>query len=110
MPSATTVDGIATGTTTIGCGGFYNGADNAICIQWVDGPTNEAPGDFGSAVRVKVKYRYPLLTPFFGLFGVADPAWHVQSCGLARLETLITDYEKNLASFGYDPGAGDCGD
>ncbi|MDE3096660.1 MAG: pilus assembly protein [Chloroflexota bacterium] len=62
---------------------------NVICVQWVSGPEGEAPGDVGSAVRVRLRYRDEVLTPVFTLFGNANPGWDITACATQRLEQSV---------------------
>lgn len=79
----------------------YAGATSAICVEWIAGPNNERPGDFGSSVRVRVKYRYNLITPL----PAVNRFFKVSACGVARLEKLITQSQQN-AAFGWHAGQG----
>ena len=60
---------------------------NVICVQWINGPTGEAPGDLGSSVRVLVKYHYQFLTPIVNWIG---GGWTVTACAVQRLERSFT--------------------
>ncbi|HXK34248.1 MAG TPA: TadE family protein [Dehalococcoidia bacterium] len=71
-----------------GCEAVADDDADMICVQWLDvfddaaGDLREA-GQVGSAIRVRVRYKYDLLTP---LPPPLDQGFTVESCALTRLE------------------------
>ncbi len=80
------VHGILDSANVNGCSPTaFGGAPKQICVELVSGPEGEQPGQLGSAVRVRIRYRYGLITPAFSMFGL-DPAFNVEACAVQRLE------------------------
>lgn len=61
----------------------YNAGDEAICIEWVSGPTGQSPGTNGSSVRVRIRHGYDLITP---LVSWTVGTWDMNVCAIQRLE------------------------
>ncbi|MEX2245339.1 MAG: TadE/TadG family type IV pilus assembly protein [Dehalococcoidia bacterium] len=74
-------------TTT--CGNFYAAsADNAICVQWLEGPDGQDPGEVGSYVRVAIRHRQDLMLRILPALGGLG-TWEIEGCALQRVERPI---------------------
>jgi hypothetical protein len=65
----------------------YAADANAICVEWIKGPNDEAPGAVGASIRVRVKYQYNLITP---LASKVVGAWNVEACAIQRQELGVS--------------------
>ncbi len=63
--------------------------DDVICVQWINGPSGEAPGDAGSSVRVIIEHEYPFLTPIENFWG-GGVGWTIKECAIQRLELRVS--------------------
>jgi cell division septation protein DedD len=102
------LDNTAKHPLTTNCGDYASpGANtNVICVQWITGPTGEAPGELGSSVRVLVKYHYQFLTPIVNWIG---GGWTVTACAVQRLERPVASVGPNPAPVGVADCAGATG-
>ena len=67
----------------------YNASTSAICVDWLDREDGDGirnAGQVGSAVRVRVKYNYPMITP---LINRVVNGIDVETCAIMRLEKPI---------------------
>ncbi len=89
------------------CADFSSTAQDAVCVEWIQGPNGEAPYAFGSSVLVAVKHQYNLVTPLLTFWGSPNPTWTITSCSTARLEQLIVNANQTGTSA---PAVTSCGD
>jgi hypothetical protein len=87
------VHGILSSPSTTCSDMTNNAAPKVICVQWIYGPSGELPGQVGSSIRVKVKYKYKILTPLFKvpvLNTGGNPTWNETACAVQRLEQPVS--------------------